>query len=45
MHYKGGRAPSTAAARWGAQRAMQKLLADPYRAKSPTSGEPLIIPR
>ncbi|RNG33520.1 hypothetical protein [Streptomyces botrytidirepellens] len=45
VHYKGGRAPSTAAARWQAQWAMQKLLTDPHRAKSPATGDPLIVPR
>jgi len=43
--YTGGRAPSTAAARWRAQWATQKLLTDPYRVKSPVTDEPLITPR
>jgi hypothetical protein len=33
-----------AAARWRAQRATQNLLTDPYRAKSPVTGDPLIAP-
>jgi hypothetical protein len=44
VHYKGGRAPSTAAARWYAQWSTQELLTDPYRAKS-VLGDPLIPPR
>ncbi|MGK5696434.1 hypothetical protein ACSNOJ_26690 [Streptomyces sp. URMC 128] len=42
--YTGGRAPSPAAARWRAQWATQNLLTDPYRAKSPVTGDPLITP-
>lgn len=45
VYYKGGRSPSQTAARWEAQRATQKLLTDPHRAKSRATGEPLIIPR
>ncbi|MDW8478311.1 hypothetical protein R3L02_41930 [Streptomyces scabiei] len=45
VYYKGGRSPSQTAARWKAQWATQKLLTDPDRAKSPATGEPLIIPR
>ncbi|MGW7620824.1 hypothetical protein ACWGLG_34305 [Streptomyces antimycoticus] len=44
VHYKAGRAASMAAARWRAQRATQNLLTDPYRAKSPVTGDPLITP-
>lgn len=43
--YTGGRAPSPAAARWRAQWATQNVLTEPYRAKSPVSGDPLITPR
>jgi hypothetical protein len=45
VYFKGGRSPSQTAARWKAQWATQKLLTDPDRAKSPVTGEPLIIPR
>ncbi|MCX4706967.1 hypothetical protein [Streptomyces sp. NBC_01373] len=45
VHYQGGHAPSTAAARWEAQWATQNLLADPYQAKSPMAGDYLITPR
>ncbi|MFF5188811.1 hypothetical protein ACWGJB_38595 [Streptomyces sp. NPDC054813] len=45
VYYKGGRSPSQTAARWEAQWATQKLLTDPDRAKSPMTGEPLILPR
>ncbi|MDH6604480.1 hypothetical protein M2164_000115 [Streptomyces sp. SAI-208] len=44
VHYKTRCSPSQSAARWEAQRAAQKLLNDPHRAKSPW-GEPLITPR
>lgn len=40
LYYKGGRSPSIAAARWEAQWVIRRLLTDPYRAKSPTTGEP-----
>ncbi|MFD6781220.1 hypothetical protein G3M53_32770 [Streptomyces sp. SID7982] len=42
--YKAGRGPTRAAARWRAERAVQDLLADPYRAKSPASGDWLLPP-
>ncbi|MFF9547999.1 hypothetical protein ACF1B4_30945 [Streptomyces albidoflavus] len=42
--YKAGRGPTRAAARWRAERAVQDLLADPYRAKSPVSDEWLLPP-
>ncbi|GGN46716.1 hypothetical protein [Streptomyces fuscichromogenes] len=45
VYYKGGRSPSQAAARWEAQWATQELLNDPHRAKSPMTGDPLIVPR
>lgn len=44
VYYKAGRAPSREAARWQAERATQDLLADPYRAKSPVTGDWLIPP-
>lgn len=42
--YTGGRGPSRMAARWRAERAVQDLLADPYRAKSPVSDDWLLPP-
>jgi hypothetical protein len=45
VYYKGGRAPSQAAARWEAQWAVQKLLSEPHRAKSPVTDDPLVSPR
>ncbi|WP_189828670.1 hypothetical protein [Streptomyces finlayi] len=44
VHYTGGHTPTADIARWRAQRAVQDLLADPYRAKSPTSEDWLIPP-
>ncbi|WP_434598014.1 hypothetical protein [Streptomyces sp. A5-4] len=42
--YKGGRGPSRTAARWRAEQAVQDLLADPYRARSPVSDDWLLPP-
>ncbi|WP_327359516.1 hypothetical protein [Streptomyces sp. NBC_01304] len=44
VHYKGGRAPSPAAARWQAEQATRHLLDHPHQAKSPATGEPLVMP-
>ncbi|MFG2960858.1 hypothetical protein ACGF5O_44945 [Streptomyces sp. NPDC048291] len=44
VHYKAGRCPSQAAARWEAQWATQNLLDDPHLARSPATGDPLITP-
>ncbi|WP_158716676.1 hypothetical protein [Streptomyces sp. NRRL F-5630] len=44
VFYKAGRGPSRAAARWRAEQAVLDLLADPYRVKSPVSGEWLLPP-
>ncbi|MFB7896133.1 hypothetical protein ACFC1B_07360 [Streptomyces xiamenensis] len=42
VSYAAGHAGSVAVARWRAQWAIQKLLTDPHRAKSPLTNEPLI---
>jgi len=43
-HFKSGHGGSKHEARWRAEWATQTLLADPHRAKSPTTQEPLIAP-